>query len=383
MWAIFLLVWVLPWAVYPGVEDPFLEIKLIGFTLLAWSAVLWYMFKLPKHPSLGWKNPITIWLSGWVVAVSVYKFHWHLLQRPPGSPDVIYNAYAWIGCAAFLMVILMVYVLSQGYLHSSIDLQRITQWVCASAALVSLYAVFQWLGFDQWYRADPDLGYAQDIYAGFGNPSYLAIYLAIITPLFFIFSGKQYLAYAALSLFAIYLTKTHYAWVIVSVGIVASLASRWWNRVNRLVKYSFIILLLILAYYLFQEGWSILQTDERLTIWTLILSKISAGNAMTGYGIGSLGHLLGSQYIWAHNSWLNLVVELGIIGTLMTLAMVAYGTRSGWTHAKQNILTSGWFGVWMASLAASLIHFPERVPPIAFVILLAYSVMERTPGELA
>ena len=129
-------------------------------------------------------------------------------------------------------------------------------------------------------------------------------------------------------------------------------------------------------------GWGILQTDQRLPIWMSAWKKLCSSSShvapsMTGFGLDSFGLLFDPSIRWAHNEWIHLLVEVGLIGTSLTALMVAWSVRTGWRMATQSVIISGWFGVWMGFLASTLVHFPGHIPPLAWVGLCAWAVMER------
>lgn len=386
MWGVRLLTLALPWAVWPGIENPYLEPKAFLLTVLGWGLVCWRAFRLPVGPSVGWRNPWTVWVAGWVVGVSCWQFQWQFLLRSPGQSQVVYNHHVWIGCVAVLLTLLLARDLALGWVRDEFDLLRLTQWMVWAGTLAAAYACAQSLGFDQWFYPTAAGSIAENhIFAAFGNPGYLAIYLALLLPLCFLFSARRYLAYAALMALAIYLTGCRYAWAIAGLGLGASVIARWWTRLPRwgqwVVALGSLGLLLALGAY----AWSYVQTDERWGLWTRIIPLLTStverkALCMTGYGLNSLRLLLGDAGDYAHNEWLQMAVEIGLIGTGLVLAMVLWSVRSGWQKATHSMVVSGWFGVWIGFLAASVIHFPAHLAPIAWVGLCAWAVMERDEG---
>ena len=387
MWGLWLLTFGLPWVAMPGIENPYLEPKALWLTAIGWGLVLWRLFRLPSA-TLGWRNPWTVWLAGWVVGTSLWKFQWLFLHRAPGQSRIVYNEYVWFACGSVLLAFLLVEALSEAYLRSDGAAQRLTQWMVCSAMLAAGYGVCQSLGWDQWYATNGVGNSTTLVWAGFGNPGYLALYLAMLLPLCLLFSSKRYLLYAALMLLTIFLTQARYAWGVAVVGVGSSLLARWWKRLpwwgQMGAALSSSSLVVALAYV----GYPILIADEtRLPLWSKALALlhptygIGAKNAlsMTGYGLNALPILLGSSVQWAHNEWVQLVVEIGVIGTGLTALMVGWSVRDGWRAATRSLLASGWFGVWMAFLAASLVHFPGHLPPLAFVGLCAWAILARQP----
>lgn len=386
MWVLRLLTFALPWAAIAGIENPYFEPKQLLLLAGGWSLIFWQLFRQPVMPGTVWRNPMTVWVAGWVTAISLYKFHWLSLLRSPGQTQYTYNSFAWLAAVNIIMAILLVHTLATGYLRQDRNIHQLSEWLCVTAALCAAYGLLQHFGIDQWFVTDGHGHTDIPITAGFGNKGYLAIFLAALFPLHFIFSGRRYLAYAALSILVITMTHTYYALALAAIGLSASYLSRWWLRINNWMKGLSITGLAASTYATASLSRSFILNDERIGIWSLAASKLpstTAGKApsMTGYGLDSLPLLLGPEYQWAHNEWLQMALEIGIIGMLLIAAMAFYSTRSGWRAANHSILVSGWFGVWISLLAASFIHFPAHIPPIAWIGLCAWAVMDRNPGE--
>lgn len=395
MWGLFILVVGLPWIAYPGIAQPYTEPKLFMLTIVGWLLILWKIFKLPSEPTLGWRNPFMFWFAGWAVAASTIKFQWMLLQRLPAQTNFVYNSYVWIDCMSLIMGLLLIWSLATSYLSSDSKLHQLTQWVCYSALAVSIYGIFQFIGFDQFFVPAGDSQRSISlVQAGFGNASYLAIYLAVIFPLFFIFSGKRYLLFAGVTLLAIYLTNVHYALAIALGGLTVSLLSRWWSRMGKWTRLMTCMLLFAIGIKILMVGYNIFLLDERFDMWTSSVnvmkmrfvdhSNVLAYPAWTGYGLGSFRLLSDKFGFWdyAHNSYINLWIELGFIGLFLLTAAIIKSLINGWNKSKASMITSGWYGVFIALLLAGLVHFPERISAIALIGIIALSVIERNTGEL-
>ena len=380
MWGIRLLTWGLPWVIVPGVESPYFDPKTLLFTAGGWGLIAWRLFRLPTLPASGWRNPWTLWLTLWVIGVSCWRFQWLFLRRLPGQ-SYTYNEYVWLAAIIVLMALLLTETLTV-YLRSDLSVQLLSQWMCLCAGLVALYGLCQFFGLDQWYVSAPAGKYGNPVSAGFGNPGYLALYLSLVLPLCFVFSAKRYLGYAFLILIGIWLTHARYAWAVAGIGLASSFLSRWWTRMRTRERLLAVVALGVGLVGLAWIGWGILQTDQRLPIWMSAWKKLCSSSShvapsMTGFGLDSFGLLFDPSIRWAHNEWIHLLVEVGLIGTSLTALMVAWSVRTGWRMATRSVIISGWFGVWMGFLASTLVHFPGHIPPLAWVGLCAWAVMER------
>lgn len=385
MWGLRLLTWGLPWVVVAGVDNPYLEPKALLFTAVGWGMICWRMFRLPEATPLGWRNPWTLWVAWWVLGVSCWKFQWLYLQRPPFAQQAVYNSYAWLGALSVLMALLLLQTLATTYLVPDLHVHLLTRWMIWCAALVACYGLLQTIGFDQFYVAPVAGSNENPIHAGFGNPGYVAVYLAMLLPLCFVFASPRYLLMAVLMMVVIWLTHARYAWGIAGAGLSAAWLARWWPRLSLWKRLGSVVALACVGGIVVAWGLPLLMADERWNLWQQIIQKLHStpekvALAYTGYGINSLPLLVGEAIKWAHNEWLQLVVEIGLIGTTLVAGMVTWATRAGWRAAQSSMLASGWFGVWIAFLTASLIHFPGHIPPLAWVGLCALAIVQRTEG---
>lgn len=384
MWGVRLLTWGLPWVAVAGVENPYIEPKLLLWTLVGWGLVLWRFFRLPPSP-VGWRNPWMVWLIGWAVGQSCWKFQWLFLHRSPGQSEVIYNHYAWLACLTVILASLMAYVLTTAYFLSDDAIVRTTQWFCWGAGLVAIYGLFQFIGWDQFYVSAPDGKHGNPVHAGFGNPGYVVLYLAVLMPLCFVFAHPKYLwlALLTISVFVVSPTTSGYPWAVAGIGIVSSLMARWWRRLTSWRLGLVLMGAVSLASWLVFFAWQHLQVDQRLSIWTTALTKLRSDasyvmHPFTGYGLESFSLFMrDSSLRWAHNEWIQMLVELGVIGTVLLAGLVWWTTRMGWRIAQQSVMASGWFGVWIAWIVVSVIHFPGHIPPMAWVGLCAFAILER------
>ena len=389
MWILCGLTFLLPWVVTPGTANPFLE----GKELLLCAGSLGLLCQTVATRSgvelSRMQNPWLPWLMGYLLLCGFAHFQWLYLWRTPNQTAVIYNAYSWVQTINVLSAFLLLYVLTAHWFRFPLTAIRVAHWSCLSATLVALYAIGQAVHFEQWFA--PAQGGAgnlwKGVYAGFGNPSYCALYLSILSPLFLLFRQKRYLFFLGLVGVAIYVTTVRYAWLLSAIGLLSYAASRWWRtfqpQQQRLLLLGLCLLGLVASRFIFL--WA--QGDERWPLWIATVHRLQSDPlhirpAWTGYGLGAFAFIMkDTPYIWAHNEWLQVGFELGLIGVGLLALTVAWTTRLAWRRATQSQLDAGWFGVWMAFLSASFIHFPWHLAPLAFSGLCAWSVIERNGGE--
>ena len=386
-----LLTFALPWVVTWGTANPYLEAKELLLLTGGWGLILWTLLGRPSLPSMGLRNP---WLKGlglFVLLTGVAHFQWAYLWRTPTQQQVVYNFYTWLPTLHVLMALLLLRTLALHWFLSPRNVIQLTEWLCLSGVLVAAYAIGQALGLDQWYVNDAAIGntWHGRVYAGFGNPSYLAIYLASLCPLYLLFKLRRYLAYLLIVLIALALTQVRYAWGLAGIGLLGYGLSRSWQAWQPWKRGVILSLTIIGLGFWLSYAWGWAKGDERWVIWQQAweLVRVQTGSgatrvdAWTGRGLGA--YELVSTFGWAHNEWLQALVELGVIGTGLWLGAVVWTTRRAWQQATQSLLDAGWFGVWLSLLAASLLHFPFHLAPLIWTGLCAWAIIERDQGAAA
>lgn len=383
-----LLIFILPWVVCPWSADPYLEAKALALMAGLWGLVIQtHLGPSGRQPLV--TNPWTRWVAAAVVLLGLWHFQWAFLQRTPGQTQIVFNVYSWLPTVSVLVALLAVRALSGLLSHTTLSAQVLTQWWCQSLALTSVYALLQGCGLDQWYVQSGAAGshrwYA--LIGSFGNPEYLAVYLAMLLPLPLLFRPRRYLLLLALMLAVILWTRVHGAWLLAGVSLGTYGLARLWPLTRRWTRLG---LLLLVALACGAGGWAVwhlAQGDERWQLWTMAWQRLLATTvegrpqavpSWTGYGLGSLAVLWsGTQHTWAHNEWLQALVEVGVVTTSVIGVMVAWTTRTAWRKAQTSILDAGWCAVWVAWLAASVIFPVAHWAHTAWVGVCAWGVLER------
>lgn len=145
-----------------------------------------------------------------------------------------------------------------------------------------------------------------------------------------------YTASIPLIMFAVFLTGTRTASVVAIIGIAYWLFS--YRNASVLIKTSFIVVFILSAITVFtlapqKSVDRIFTTGESITKGTLNNRTVIWGASieqwkkvpLVGVGIGSLGYALNSlhvEYSDAHNAYLHIMVENGIIGLLLYLTLL-------------------------------------------------------------
>jgi len=235
------------------------------------------------------------------------------------------------------------------------DKMRVIRAIILSGFIISLLALYQYFfGFKQMleYLSRNNLSspFALDyiqrkrIFFPFVTPNILAGYLAMIIPLVLINKNKFWLI-IPLS-FALLLTKSLGAFlsIFLAGGIYLYLQTKLKKRgVVRLLGTVVLLGLLVIIGLVFvtrtitlkEHLQPLFSTLMRIYYWKGTLSIIKARPLM-GIGLGQLGNfsLMDSRY--AHNSYLQIWAETGIIGIVAWLWMVFISFNIGFKKLKKN-----------------------------------------------
>lgn len=386
MWIVLALIMIVPWFVAPGSPNPYHEAKELLLVGGCWALVLWSLLKspLPISPP---RNPWTIWLSLFLAGIGVAHFQWPYLHRSLDARTVTYNVYTWLPTVNLLLACLAAHLLSTSVLRPPLTTQRMTQWWCLSAALSAGYALLQTVGLDQWYVPTATGHLWGRVTGSFGNPEALALYLGMLLPLCLPFKSKRYVAFFALMVVAMWCTRCKGAWLIGAIGVSAYLVAwRWYAAPDRVAR---TVLILLGACAIGAGVVSVIHLaagDQRHTFWSWAwqLLQDQTGStfrrvpSFTGYGLGAFTLLMQKrQLLWAHNEWLQALVELGVIGTGLLMAAVGWAYREAWRKSRWSLLDAAWFGVLSAWLASTVVFPTAHWPHTAFIGLCAFGVSQR------
>jgi O-antigen ligase len=123
--------------------------------------------------------------------------------------------------------------------------------------------------------------------------------------------------------------------------------------------------------------------SSRVQLWTDVL-RIAPGFLPLGAGLNSFGMLYpfhqtlwrGEWYGEAHNEYLQALIDLGLPGALITLALVVTLLRSALRAAPRSALDAGLLGSVIASCSHALVDFNWQIPAnAATFVALAGLVM--------
>ena len=389
----------LPWVVVPGVANPYLEPRSLLLTLGLWGIVWWGLTQTP-HTTLVLANPWLPWLGFYVIASNAFIFQWRYLQRTASDTVIIQNSYVWEPTVGFSIALLAAYIMATRFLQTMVAVQHLTQWFTLSLLLTCLYGLGQWVGLDQFYVQGTSGGVMGHLWSGlrgsFGNPEHFGLYLALLCPLLLLFAGRKSLMVFALLMGVLYLTYSKGSWLIAAITLSTYGFLRGWTQTTRWWRVALVAVtgigLVCLGYGVF----SLAVGDERVTLWQTVWGfldakqpggSVKAVASWTGRGLGSFALLMSRQpdewlrqTTWAHNEWLQGLMQLGVIGVLLVGGVVAWTTRRAWQRAQTSLIDQGWLSVWMGWLASSVIYPVAHWPHLIWIGLCAWSVFERGEG---
>ncbi len=267
---------------------------------------------------------------------------------------------------------------------------RIIKAITLGGFLISLLAIYQYLfGFqhllDYLSKSNPPSLFALDyiqrrrVYFPFVTPNALGGYLAIIIPLIISTQNaknrnpiglRRYIALISVSL-ALLLTKSIGALISVSIGLITYSYLQSKLDKKRVLLFISMLLIIIASTFLLRQratGEHTLPTFsviQRFIYWRDTLEVIKK---YPWQGIG-LGNFNLSQVRYAHNSYLQIWAEMGIIGLISILWLISSVFKTAIDNIKicNNKVMSGAISANVVFLTHNLIDFSFFLPEIALI----------------
>ena len=390
-----------------GVRAPKEFLSILGFVSIISVIISNYRLKPFKHKFL-----LFFWL--WCIFTTVLSDYKVPFLFPGAAIEISSNMLAWKEFFYISIVIFTVYCLSSfipngpkqltlgnftiNYSDLSFEQSfRIIAKITAYAVvLMSIYAVIQIIGFDEWFRAyDPSTGWlaahplsknpqqtgalCRRVVGTVGNPSILAIWMALCLPLCLYLRSKLGYIASFLSLIIIGVTISATAIVGAILGIFIYLFFNF--------KKTFLCVLIILIPIAFAFSSNVWDKAEHLFDPTGRIEihketfKILENKATTGFGLGTFEYLVGGNLStisklknqnWKelHDEYGQLWWSVGLVGLMLFLGFIFTSIR----HFFKNINPESMalFASLSVFMVMSLSYFTMRIAPISFygVILL-------------
>ncbi len=278
------------------------------------------------------------------------------------------------GLFAIIIYIFLFFTANRNYIFS----KRHMHFLLISAAIVAVYGIFQYFGFDPIPRDPRRINWSGRAFATMGNPNFLGSYLTLILPISiftYLYTHKNiYLLTSALIYMSLLCTMTRSAWLGSLTGVIILIA---YSVVYKLKKKYIAILLAVLIIItiamnnissgriigrFFTIGTDFKEIVEqtpdsqkagagRIFIWRRVL-KIIPQKPLFGYGPETLGTVF-TEYFYddiferynrlivfdkAHNEYLHIAVTTGIPSLAVYLCFVLSIVIKAVKNADKNII---------------------------------------------
>jgi len=271
--------------------------------------------------------------------------------------------------------------------------KKLFMGITISAALLSIYGIAQYYGFDPLPR-DFIRGGWKVAFATFGNPNFFGSYLVLVIPVVlhqFIIGKKNIAGIGyALLIYALICTLTRSAWVGIGTGLSAYgiLYGYFYNNFKQdILRIAVSLLITGLAIVVFNisagnifmsrvqsishDAQTVMKSGQKVSedvinksgatesglarfyIWSKMIELIKE-KPMTGYGIENLmepfGEKFGSESVSqrlgfgkisrppdkAHNEYMNIAASTGIPSLLVYLVFIGLVMKAGWIRIRHS-----------------------------------------------
>lgn len=389
--------------------------------ILLFAGTIWLIKLLKSGDYYSLKSPFNLPIIAFLFALLISLFQTHTYYT------------SLLALAHWLSFILAYFILISSF--------KEREWINAliaaslvSALISAIYVIFQFYGLDLpiWRK----LGGRIRLFSTFGNPNYLSGYLAISLPLAFALfcleknKLRQILLEILIAILYIGVFITNIGGLIalfmgtLFIGIVLLIHQKKFLRENRLRVLVLILILSIISLIysssnplnptkrnIAQEGISYTNlkyssTQQRFLIWLSTIQMIKE-HPFLGSGIGtfrihypaSQGKVLSleknkkyipeaNKSINAHNDYLHLWAETGIIGLVCFFWLIFLFYRKSFEYLKEvkkedKFLLIGIMGMGIALLVDALFSFPFHIIQngMLFPLMLSLSILIGEKGE--
>lgn len=273
-----------------------------------------------------------------------------------------------------------------GIQYLDIDKRKLFNGVCIASALQIIAVFMQWLNLFPFWNGAWDEG---RIWGLFGNSNWSGCFIAMIIPFFFTLKDRYLRALGITSGFvALLILDSQFALLS---GIVGVLAYFYIKHRDFILKkgLAYLILVLILGIIPVAMAHPPNIANERFDLWLRIWWVITGGgntewgcHFLQGYGLGSgfqafpviakgICHDPNLQWHQAHNEYLQVLFQYGIIGLLLITGLIISTVKK--ISIRNVVLASS----LIALLADSLGFFPMRTSPIGYMAVMFLALIDR------
>src|SRR5271157_2764503 len=305
-----------------------------------------------------------------------------------------------------LVIYFMVFLLAALAPRSHEEIRSVLRVLAIFGFVIALFAVTQkatWNGKLYWLR-ELSLTRASP-FGPFVNRNHFAGWMCMVAPLSFglgLMSRStsrriRYIFFAVVMALTIFFSLSRGGVISFLVGTVILASIALWRAPSRkslIPILSFVVALFIYLVYLGMSpiierfAQSGISSNERLLVWSASLTAFR-GFPVFGTGLGTFQHIfpmykpdgIAMFYQHAHNDYIEILVELGIIGALLTLVFLGFVGKHvlsvAWTRRDRYLKAA-----FVASLASmgvfSLfdfnLHIPSNAILLSFVLGLAVAM---------
>lgn len=345
------------------------EIWSTRWTILCFFSVLYFGYKVGKK--FHWSCGLAFtWAMLSCIYTSIYRIN-YFFEMMPVTDYVTYIQNSLMSGLCLLIVIIFFYHIPKNIINIFIES------IAIIGLLDSVYVVIQLISGG---NITSDSGF-------FHEPSMDGIFIAVTYPLL-IFKNRfninnfkklnilLYLFTFIIPIIAIIVTKSS-----IPVGVLAVVFSSFIifkvniKTINKILISSFVFILIIALGYLY-TGPNIFSDSMRFMAYKLFLHyffELFNLHIAIGTGTGTFAYwgpmiqqinsfLKGQYFVWAHNDWLQLMIENGIIGIVIYLNMAYWVLNMAIKSKKIYLITS-----FLAYMAAMCFNYPLHMATHAFL----------------
>ena len=261
---------------------------------IGWSLFLFFLFKSYTLNDFGEKpllklNPLAFFN---MINIVLYGLFYYVLHQIKLDRDKIYKTFCFIAIFQAVFIILQKYQLGQFFMQTS-------AWVMGKGVGKKLcWPVAFW-----------------------GNETLASWSLAICSPFFLAFKKFRFKLGYAITIFAIWCTDGRVAMAATLFGLLFWLFNNK-KRYSKIIAITLIIGMMSGGFILYRAGRLDTYDPHRIQVWKKAW-VISKTNRLTGFGLGSFRSIFHKRapefrhdghWAQAHNDWLQLIFEQGLIG---------------------------------------------------------------------
>ena len=290
-------------------------------------------------------------------------------------------------------MLLMVFLIS---MTKDYDIWVITAKVlCWIGFGFSVYAILQWLGLDQVF-GNSDFEYTNKVLKRkyhmltlLGSHVFTGLTLSVISPLFLMFNRLKYRIAYFVVILAIILTHNVTAYFASVAGLLIFLVL----TKRRIILIGTFVLVVLGGAYFHNNVKSFSDLSGRKNLWVSVINKYFATDMIfTGIGFGSYYYVVDApkqredkgfepgqlNTLWAHNEWLQLFIEGGVIGGVIVIGYFInlFIRIKDLLVSDPSVLTIGYLSVFLSFFVISLTFNPLHLAPLAMIFILTLSSLE-------